>query len=422
MQAYLPEISLAALAIAVTIAIIRNTNVGSLALGIALVVGYYIGGVKLKDILAGYPVSLFIMLAGVTYLFAIAQVNGTLEKLTKYAVKSVRGNVALLPIVLFFLAFGLSSMGAGHISVAALMAAPVMLLAAEVGIPALLMALVVGNGAQAGAMSPIATSGIIANGILQKMNVPDWSLILWANMLVTHLFVAILAYVLFGGLKLLRQKDTGERAALKNIVIEPFTFKQYLTLAGIAILITGVVGFKLDVGMGAFFIGSILALLGVADETKAFKAMPWGAIIMVTGVTVLIGLMSKIGGMDLFATIMAKFSTPFTATLVVGFLAALISAYASTTGVILPAFLPMAPTLLAKIGGDDLLALVSSIIVAGHLTDLSPLSTIGAIFLANAAPNTDKNKLFTHMLYWGLAMSVVGAVICWLLFTVLRIP
>ncbi len=100
----------------------------------------------------------------------------------------------------------------------------------------------------------------------------------------------------------------------------------------------------------------MLILLGAGDEDKAFKAMPWGAILMVTGVTVLIQLMSKIGGMDLFATIMAKQSTPYTATLVVGFWAALISAYASTIGIILPAFVPMAPDLLAKIGGTDLLA------------------------------------------------------------------
>jgi len=422
MGAYLPEISLAALAVAVVIAIIRNTNVGALALGLALVVGYYLGGVKMKDILAGYPVSLFIMLAGVTYLFAIAQVNGTLEKLTKLAIKSVRGNVALLPIVLFFLAFGLSSMGPGSISVSALLAAPVMLLAAEVAIPPLLMALMVANGAQAGMMSPIATSGVIVGGVLQKMNITGWNFTLWMNMLVTHFAVGIAAYLLFGGLKLLKRKDGGERTALKNIVVEPFTLNQYLTLAGIAVLIVGVMVFKLDIGLGAFLIGSILSLIGVADEGKAFKAMPWGAITMVTGISVLISLMSKIGGMDLFAGIIAKFSTPFTATLVVGFLAALISAYASTTGVILPSFLPMAPVFLEKVGGGELLALVSTIIVAGHLTDVSPLSTIGAIFLANAGPNTDKNRLFRHMLYWGMAMSVVGAVICWLFFTVLRIP
>ena len=152
--------------------------------------------------------------------------------------------------------------------------------------------------------------------------------------------------------------------------------------------------------------------------------MPWGTIILVTGVTVLIELMKNIGGMKLFASIMGHVSTPFTATLVVGFFAALISAYASTSGVILPAFLPMAPLLLKEIGAptSDLLALVSSIVVAGHLTDLSPLSTTGAVFIAQAGPKTDKKKLFAQMMGWGLSMSVVGAVISWLFFTVLRIP
>jgi hypothetical protein len=146
---------------------------------------------------------------------------------------------------------------------------------------------------------------------------------------------------------------------------------------------------------------------------------------MVTGVGVLVGLMSKIGGMDLFASIMAKMSTPYTATLVVGFWSALLSAYASTIGIILPTFVPMAPELLAKIGGgghQELLALLSSIIVSGHVTDVSPLSTLGAIWVAQAGPKTDKTKLFNYMLYWGLSMSVIGPLICWLFFTVLRIP
>jgi len=150
--------------------------------------------------------------------------------------------------------------------------------------------------------------------------------------------------------------------------------------------------------------------------------MPWGAIMMVTGVTVLINLMSKIGGMDLFASIMAKQSTPYTVTLVAGFWSALISAYASTIGVILPAFVPMAPDLLAKVGGTDLLALLSSIILCGHVTDVSPLSTLGAIFIANATEDQDRKKLFRNLLIWGLAMSPVGAVVCWFLFTVLNIP
>ena len=146
-----PLMSLIALFIAIVISCTTSLNIGTLAIGLSLIVGYYFGGVKLAEIVRGYPTSLFIMLAGVTYLFAIAQVNGTLEKISKYAIKAVRGNVALLPIVLFFLAFALSSMGPGQITISALLAAPAMLLAEEVGISPLLMALVVGNGAQAGA-------------------------------------------------------------------------------------------------------------------------------------------------------------------------------------------------------------------------------------------------------------------------------
>lgn len=414
--------SLIALFVAIVISCTTSLNIGTLAIGLSLIVGYYFGGVKLPDIVRGYPTSLFIMLAGVTYLFAIAQTNGTLEKISKYAIKAVRGNVALLPIVLFFLAFALSSMGPGQITISALLAAPAMLLAQEVGISPLLMALVVGNGAQAGAMSPIAPPGIISASILSKMGITGVSMVLWMNMLIAHVAVSILAYFLFGGLKLLRTKDTGQRETLRNLPVEPFTREQIYTIMGVAILILGALFFKLDIGMGAFMIGAVLSLIKAVDEGKAIKAMPWGTILMVTGVTVLVQLMSKVGGMDLFATIMAKISTAYTVTMVAGFVSGIVSAYASTTGVILPAFLPLAPGLLAKVGGTDLMALISSIVVCGFVVDLSPLSTTGAVFIANAAPQADKNKLFRNMLIWGLSMSVVGAVISWLAFTVLGLP
>ncbi|MGI9861169.1 SLC13 family permease [Moorella naiadis] len=422
MEGLVPVISLIAMIIAIIISVTTSLNIGTLAMGLSLVVGYYIGGEKIDAILKGYPTSLFIMLAGVTYLFAIAQVNGTLEKITKYAVKAVRGNVALLPIVFFFVAFGLSAMGPGQITISALMAAPAMLLAEEVGISPLLMALVVGNSAQAGAMSPIAPPGIITAGLTQKMGLTGVSGVLWLNMFIGHAAVAIIAYLLFGGLKLLRAQDSGQRQTLANLQVESFTQSQIITLIGVAVLIIGALFFKLDIGFGAFLIGAILSLLKVVDEGKAIKAMPWGTIVMVTGVTVLVQLMSKVGGMDLFASIIAKFSTPLTVTLVAGFIAGLISAYASTTGVILPAFIPLAPVLLQKLGSTDLMPLLSAIVVCGFLTDLSPLSTTGAVFLANAGEKTDKTKLFRDMLIWGLSMSVVGAVISWLAFSILRLP
>jgi Na+/H+ antiporter NhaD/arsenite permease-like protein len=388
------------------------------------VVGVWLGGVKVATIIQGYPTSLFILLAGTTYLFAIAQANGTLDKVAKYAVKAVRGRAALLPIVLFVVAFALSAMGPGQITVSALLSGPAMLLADQVGISPLLMALVVGNGAQAGAMSPIAPPGIISKDLVAKMGLTDVSGTLWLNMFIVHAAVSVLAYFLFGGLRLWRAGKNGDGAAatVLNAPVEPFNWQQLATLFGILLLIAGAVFFKVDIGLAAFFIGALLSLFKAVDEGKAIKAMPWNTILMVTGVTVLVNLMSNVGGMDLFASLIAKMSTANTVTLVAGFWSGLVSAYASTTGVILPAFLPMAPPLLKQLNSTDLMPLVSSIIVCGFVVDLSPLSTTGAVFISNAGPKADKNKLFRNMLIWGLSMSVVGAVASWIAFTLLRLP
>ena len=145
---------------------------------------------------------------------------------------------------------------------------------------------------------------------------------------------------------------------------------------------------------------------------------------MVTGVTVLISMMSKVGGIDLFAGLIAKLSTTGTITIVTGTIAGVISAFASTTGVILTTFIPMAPALLEKVGAPatELIPLISTIVACGFIVDMSPLSTSGAIYLANAHESQNRSKLFRDMLTWGLSMSIVGAVLCWLLFSVLGVP
>ena len=425
-----PMISLIALLFAILISVVFSSlNIGALAIGLSLIVGHYVGGMKMDAIVKGFPTSLFLLLAGTTYLFSIASSNGTLEKLTAYAVRSVRGRAGLLPIVLFFLAFGISSMGPGQITTSALLSGPAMLIADQMGISPLLMALVVGNGAQAGAMSPLAPPGIISANLLAKIGLTGVGGYLWLNMLIVHFVATALAYLMFGGLRLWKQAPQGETVGILEHKVEPFTPKQLMTLVGISLLIAMVVygslpgaRFKVDLGFGAFAVGSLLVLFKCADETKAIKSMPWNTILMVTGVTVLVNLMSDVGGMDLFATLIAKMSSASTVTLVAGFWSGLVSAYASTTGVILPMFLPMAKPLLAQVGGTDLLALVSSIIVCGFIVDLSPLSTTGAVFISNAGPKADKNRLFRDMLIWGLSMSVVGAVTSWVAFTLLRLP
>jgi hypothetical protein len=101
---------------------------------------------------------------------------------------------------------------------------------------------------------------------------------------------------------------------------------------------------------------------------------------------------------------------------IVAFGVGLVSVYSSTSGVVLPAFLPIVPELAERLGGLDPLPIAWSMNVAASLVDLSSLSTVGALFIAGAAAGTDTRKLFNGLLIWGLSMALVGAVLCYVLF------
>ena len=195
----------------------------------------------------------------------------------------------------------------------------------------------------------------------------------------------------------------------------PFERRHWITIAVIAALLLSVIFAKIHVGMGAFLGSVILVLTGSADDGEAIKRMPWRVIVMVCGVTVLISLVEKAQGIDLLVSLVAKIATAGTATGVVAFLTALVSVYSSTSGVVLPAFLPMAPGLAAALPGSSALGIAMSMNIGGHLVDVSPLSTMGALCMAGAVGD-DARDLFNKLLAWGLSMCVVGAVLCYIVF------
>ena len=198
----------------------------------------------------------------------------------------------------------------------------------------------------------------------------------------------------------------------------PFQWRHWLTLAVIVTLVVGVIFFGVNVGMGALAGAVVLVLANATDEAQAIRSMPWGPILMVSGVTVLIALIEKTGGIDLFSAILASVSTPESVTGVIALIGGTISVYSSTSGVVLPAFLPTVPGLVERLGGGDVLPVAWSLIVGSHLVDVSPLSTTGALCIA-AAQNTDVRKLFRQMLAWGMSMAVVGAIGSYIVFGLL---
>jgi di/tricarboxylate transporter len=407
-------ISLAALLTAIIVSCFSRLNVGVLAVAFAWIVGIYFGGMSINDVVAGFPIQLFLTLTGITLLFTQAQLNGTLDKLAHQALRTARGNTGLIPVSFFFLGCGIASLGPGNVSTAAMLAPMAMAVAGRAGIPPFLMAIMVGNGAQSGALSPFAPTGIIVNGLMDKIGLAgyEWRTY-WTNLL-AHAVLAFAGYLLLGGWRLFRTKfDEGGEA---RPPVEAFTGRNWVTLLVILSILVAVLFFEANIGMAAFAGAVVLAVLRVADHEEAIRRMPWYPIIMVSGVTILIALLEKTGGLELFTAFLARIATPLTVTAAVAFVTAIISVYSSTSGVVLPAFLPTIPGLVARLGGGDPVAIASSMNVGAHLVDMSPLSTTGAMCLAGITKPEDVRPTYNKLLVWGLSMTVIGSVLCWLMF------
>jgi Na+/H+ antiporter NhaD/arsenite permease-like protein len=407
-------ISLVALLAAVTLSMFTKVNVGIVSLALAWIVGVYLGGLPLNTVIGAFPIQLFLTLTGVTLLFGMAHVNGTLERLAARAVSLCYGNAGIIPLMFFLVALVLSTIGPGNIATAALLAPMAMAIGHRAGVPPFLMILMVGNGAQAGALSPFAPTGVIVNGVMARIGLAGVEWQTYGNNLLAHFVITFVAYFAFGGWRLFKRH--GHTDGAEVVESEPLDRFHWLTVAILALLVFVVVVFDMQVGMAALTGATILSLADAADEKETIKRMPWNVVLMVCGVTVLIGVLERTQGMDLFTDLLARVSTPATVTGVIAFVTGIVSVYSSTSGVVLPAFLPTVPGLVERLGGGDALGIASAMNVGGHLVDLSPLSTIGALCLAALPPTTDARHVFNQLLAWGLSMTVVGAALCWLLF------
>jgi len=401
--------SLLALLIAIVISIVTRINVGVVAIAFAWIVGLYVAGLGADVVVRGFPGSLFLTLAGVTLLFAAAEANGTLERLAHKAVRLARGDARVLPIVFFLLASLISMVGPGAISSVALMAPLAMAIGDRARVPPFLTALMVANGANAGNLSPVSSVGIIANTTMADTGLVGHEGKVWLANLVAHAVVAGAAYLLLGrGLS--GRADAADLPAAATL-----SPRQRLTTAIVLAWIAGVLGFGLNIGFSAFAAAALLVACRCVEDAAAIRRMPWGVILMVCGVTVLIALLETTGGMELFTGLLARLASPATINGTIAFVTGAISTYSSTSGVVLPAFLPTVPGLVEQLGGGDPLAIALSINVGSALVDVSPLSTLGALCLAALPDAQAAPVLFRRLFVWGVSMAIVGAILCQLL-------
>lgn len=397
-------VSVAALLIAIAVSCTSRINVGLLAIPLAWAVGLYAGH-PADAVLAGFPSGLFVTLAGVTTLFALAEANGTIAILAYRLLGLARGRYVLVPILIFLIACAISTVGPGAIVSVALVAPVGMAISTRAGIPPFLTALMIANGANAGNLSPLSAVGIIANTRMASVGLGGHEWKVWAANFLAHGLVGAAAYVL-----LIRRATASDVEV--HVEERRLTRSQWLTVTAIVAWIVSVVAFKLHIGLSAFAAAAVVIVVSASDETAAIKRMPWGAIVMVCGVTMLVAMVEKTGGMDVFTALLARLARPQTVNGVIALVTGLISTYSSTSAVVLPTFLPTVPRLVEQVGGGSPLAVALSINVGASIVDVSPLSTLGALCVAAVPDPEAARDLFRRLMIWGFSMALVGALLC----------
>lgn len=405
-------------------------NIGVLGFVAAFIIGTLVSGIEIDTVFAGFPADLFVLLAGITFMFAIVQKTGTIDLIANWGLKLVRGNLGLIPWVVFFLGTLLSSIGTSVIALASILAPIVLRLAYKYHINALMMGVMLIVGITAGAFSPLNLFGIIVSGIMETRTIDHEALILFLDTFLFCLLVGVITYVAMGGLKLIRINSTevqlrmaatttegaSEESSIENVTLN---WQRFVTLLGVIALIVIALGFDYNMGFSAFFIGLILAFITPKIQSEVIKSMPWPAILMVTGIVTYVGVLEEIGALDYMTDIIASLDNSYIASLVASYTGGIISSFASTTG-FLAAIIPLATPILQDptVSTTGVLAAIS---ISSSIVDLSPFSTNGALLLSNARPE-DERSYFRQLLVMAALFVVAGPLLAWLLFVVIGTP
>ncbi|MGV9315306.1 SLC13 family permease [Streptomyces sp. NPDC003691] len=450
-------LAIIALACVFTVATVTSVHMGALAIVAAFVTGSLFFGQSADDIFGGFPGDLFVVLVGVTFLFAIARNNGTVDWLVQASARAVRGRIALIPWVLFLVTATLTAVGAVVPAAVAIVAPIGAGFAVRHRINPVLMGLFIINGASAGGFSPISVFGSITNGVVSRNGIPGNPTLLFAASFVFNVLLCLVVFALFGGRSLLGRRVGDEGPAVPppaggggtgsapsadpspastalaagssggrgGVALAPAPAApavepelrldgvRILTLAGLLSLVLGALVFDLHVGLLALTVTVVLSLLSPASAKGAVDRCAWSTVLLVCGIVTFVAMMERIGTIAYLGTEVAGIGTPLLGALLICAIGAVVSAFASTTG-ILGALIPLAvPFLLA--GEVGAVGLVIALAISSSVVDSSPVSTSGALVTASVTEG-DRETVFRRLMVWGFSMAVVAPPVTWLLF------
>jgi Na+/H+ antiporter NhaD/arsenite permease-like protein len=427
-------ISIIGLVLIFLLASLRSVNMGAVAFLGAFLISTFIVGQSEDDLFAGFPGDLFVVLVGVTLLFAIAKSNGTVDWLIHAGVRAVRGRIALIPWVMFLVTSLLTMVGAVVPGAVAMMAPVGVNFAARYRINPMLMGLLIINGASAGGFSPISIFGSITNGVVERSGLPGSPVLLWISSFLFNTLLSLVVFFLFGGKELLRRRVSTEPAPQGEEADETdgggaatkirtsttavtgvttLNAQRTATLVGLGVLAVGALALQFDVGLLALSIATIMILVWPQTTKKCVAEVAWPTVLLICGVVTYVGLMESVGTIDYLGNSVAGIGIPLLAAFVICLIGGGVSAFASTTG-ILGALIPLAVPFLHT-GQVGAVGMIIALAISSSVVDSSPFSTSGALVVASS-PEETRDTTFKRLMAWGMSMILVAPVLSWAIF------
>lgn len=405
------HISILVLVAMFVIATVLPVNLGALALVGAFLVGTLAAGMDTGTILDAFPGNLFVTLVGITYLFAIATNNGTVDWVVRVSIRLVRGRLVAIPFVMFILATLLTAVGAPAPAVAAILAPIAFGFAKQYDLNALLIGLMVAHGTQAGAFSPISVLGGIVNEVVSDAKLPSNDVVLFLASFAFNTAAAVVVFCLFGGLPLFRRVATAEDEKSEKESSLRLTWHQALTVTGILVLCVLALFFDLDVGLVAVTVAVVLSLASPKANRGAVDRIAWSTVLLIGGVVTYVGVLQEIGTIDYIGKSVAAIGAALVAALLICYVGGVVSAFASSVG-ILGALIPLAVPFLLQ-GELGAVGLIAALSVSSTIVDVSPFSTTGALLVANVQ-GMDRQVFYKRLLAYGAVIVAVGPLLAWL--------
>jgi len=188
-----------------------------------------------------------------------------------------------------------------------------------------------------------------------------------------------------------------------------------LLLIGVVALIVVALAFDVDVGFVALSIAAVLSLISPKSTKGAANKVAWPTVLLICGVVMYVGLLENIGTIDWLGEQVATISAVLIAALLILYVGGVVSAFASTTG-ILGALIPLAVPFLSQ-GEIGAVGVIIALCISSSVVDSSPFSTSGALTVANT-PEERRDYVYRRLLQWGMSMIIIAPVTAWAIFVV----